>query len=1243
MSKPPTFLHHPGIDEEIKTSIRTFRSLGKFADGASFIQSLPTEVRLRRSIAVESAELYLVQGQLKLAAEVCHRVSESTYPQRLSDDDLPPSFIWEAEVAAFELLRAYVWIGRYSKLKTALKIAQRVGRAWSFGYEDVKRRSDETTGDGETSEHHNDLLVGDRQSSECSGVERRDDGLSEYRVLLEFYYWKILVVVAEQGILDETAIKASAAKHISTLRKSLHSTGRRREARFLIYFEADMIGNADDSLRELQDFAKALNDPKWDTEMALTMVDIGQRQLKSANEAVAASAEESLKEAERLFQKVHHGYGEIEVELTRISANNTISAGEKFVLITKVADRYFDVGHLQNGIRCLAFGISPDMIIDLYADHVVRALELLQQKIEESGSEILKQLSLIHSVCQASLKAPEYGFALQSLESYYANVPEEIGPKYHSFLALTLATVYSAFGEHHKALRAAEDSFHIAESCASYEVISDAAFIVGLRRNDISRLYPGDSPEAETWMISAMDIMKEWAERDARNSYVDGEVQKSLMIATWENARAIKHPERETGSVEKPWIDRVKQHVPDSADLLKRSGIVDIEIKMLMRQKKYSEGLELSTKYLNDLNKLSSVNPFTKAQAFLRSSFSYIYAIGVLQEAQPLPGPTGQSAIQLLWEALVLATKALQLYRQTNGAEIVLDCTTFVWSLLNQVIGTMEEPAATELLKTFMNELHETERLCDEMRRSVVPIGGLKSLMSKRFLVSKKANLELYNIGISLALRLNDHALGWEWLQKGKARAFADSLGANVFFSHELIEKINSDTAACDLLKQEEGALEVLKEPGINFVICARRLASIRRNIAENSMLADIMKVRDGKLQLDLTNDICDALARTSLTPEMVKFVDWYVPSSNGQSDSRILLFVRQLDAQTIVIELPVTITEVKNWMKKTFEYPEMADPPLSKKTGNRLLQKMNVLCEGLSKTTQENDLLVLSPSGFLNNVPLHALFVDNKPLLQRNLVVYSSSVATLRQCLHRVNSKSVSELGKSPSRNTTKFFAVYEEPFQAEERDRIFSHASDLASKFGGTIFLGPEVTKDTFLEESSTARWVHYHGHASYGKDDVLKSSLILSNGKDVFKDNIDVASEGRDELSVSELFKARLLRDGVHFTVVACDSGTQHIAPGDEPLGLIPGLLHAGATSILACQWPINSHAGRIFSDAFYEELNGYRQNNDSSNGVIYLAKALQIAVGRMARGELGAQYRLAYYWAPFALHGLWFFPN
>ncbi len=117
-----------------------------------------------------------------------------------------------------------------------------------------------------------------------------DSNLDEYRVLLEFYYWKIHATAAEQGLLDEKSTKTAAAKHLAALRRPLQLAGRLREARYLLYLEADMIESAADSLLELESLAEQLRDPQWATERALTLTDIGERQLKSASPAVVLAA-----------------------------------------------------------------------------------------------------------------------------------------------------------------------------------------------------------------------------------------------------------------------------------------------------------------------------------------------------------------------------------------------------------------------------------------------------------------------------------------------------------------------------------------------------------------------------------------------------------------------------------------------------------------------------------------------------------------------------------------------------------------------------------------------------------------------------------------------------------------------------------------------------------------------------------------------------------------------------------------
>ncbi|GFP58628.1 hypothetical protein TASIC1_0010043900 [Trichoderma asperellum] len=664
--------------EDIKNNIKTYRSNGHFVEAARLIEDLPKNFRCSRVVAIEAAQLYLVQGQFRLAAETCDNVSEPTFADLKSESFALSS--QDEDAVAFELLRAYIWIGRFSKLKTALKIAQRLGSAWNLDKPVIPG----TIADSSKEAEDGGLLI----SSTNEGLEKEALGrnipqISEYRVLMVFYYWKIMVVAAEQGLLDESATKAAALMPISSLRRALQVMNRLREARFLVYFEIGLIKTPEEAMQQLQGFLKTLDSDKWDTERALTLADIFELQLQSSDEVILAKAQDTFEEAQKIFNKISHAFGNIDLDLARVSFDRTISAGEKFVRKTSIVDRYFQAGHYQNGIRCLTSAVSHETLDDPYVGQLISAIKLLQQKVDEVGSEILQQLALIHSVCQASLNASEYGFVLKALEPYYANVPEEIGPKNHSNIAMAMAMVYGSFGSNMKALKAAEESLEIAKSGTSYETCSDAALLLGRFRLAVSEQYPTESAEAMKWLSSAMDILKEWIEKDSENGYINGEIQKCLLVGGWENMRVIRQSELKSTPVEKPWIERVKKLLSSPTDVLKQNDVIDLEIRVLMRQQNFLESSKLSADYLNDLDRLPSVSPRIKAQAY---------------EALQL-------AVKQRWSSLDLAYKSLQLWRQTNGSEAIIIKTNFFGDILSEAVQMIPEDSKRELLRRSQTHL----------------------------------------------------------------------------------------------------------------------------------------------------------------------------------------------------------------------------------------------------------------------------------------------------------------------------------------------------------------------------------------------------------------------------------------------------------------------------------------------------------------------------------------------------------
>ncbi|KAJ9488828.1 hypothetical protein VN97_g4463 [Penicillium thymicola] len=108
---------------------------------------------------------------------------------------------------------------------------------------------------------------------------------------------------------------------------------------------------------------------------------------------------------------------------------------------------------------------------------------------------------------------------------------------------------------------------------------------------------------------------------------------------------------------------------------------------------------------------------------------------------------------------------------------------------------------------------------------------------------------------------------------------------------------------------------------------------------------------------------------------------------------------------------------------------------------------------------------------------------------------------------------------------------------------------------------------------------------------------------------------------------------------FTMVACESGKQNILPGDEPLGLVPALLLAGANAVVGTLWNCWDTAGKEFTEILYEIICHERERSSGSDQEppswsINLAFALREAVLniRQRRPE-------PYFWALFVLYGKW----
>lgn len=242
-------------------------------------------------------------------------------------------------------------------------------------------------------------------------------------------------------------------------------------------------------------------------------------------------------------------------------------------------------------------------------------------------------------------------------------------------------------------------------------------------------------------------------------------------------------------------------------------------------------------------------------------------------------------------------------------------------------------------------------------------------------------------------------------------------------------------------------------------------------------------------------------------------------------------------------------------------------------------LQKFDFLVRPLLEFSKKGDIIVMSPCGLLHGLPLHAILIDDEPLISRNPVVYNTSMRSLwYSTLSRVSLNS----SRTASTNSLQGRVLCGIPFPAGQLS-----AQRVAQRFKCEPALtGGNCTKEAFIKAlSSDLDVVHYHAHSKSEPDDPLAQTLEFEDGPLSVKEYLDVVPTSK----------------GHHITLLGCSSGVTVKTVGNEPLGLVPALMHHGAASVISALWPIDDKDAADFSDIFYDSFDGETSNpgNEADN--------------------------------------------
>jgi CHAT domain-containing protein len=222
--------------------------------------------------------------------------------------------------------------------------------------------------------------------------------------------------------------------------------------------------------------------------------------------------------------------------------------------------------------------------------------------------------------------------------------------------------------------------------------------------------------------------------------------------------------------------------------------------------------------------------------------------------------------------------------------------------------------------------------------------------------------------------------------------------------------------------------------------------------------------------------------------------------------------------------------------------------------------------------------------------MPFHALFDGERYLIDEFSVSYAPSASVYRLC----QAKQAGSTGRALIMGVPDASA----PFIADE---VRAVASVLP---GAHVFLGPQATARQLQRHGAASRFVHVATHGLFRRDNPMFSSIRLGDGP----------------LSVYDLYELRLSAELVTFS--GCGTGLSVVVGGDEQIGLVRGLLYAGARAVLLTLWDVYDTTTADFMKEFYGRLtNGWSKAQAAQEGM----------------RELRQRYPHPFYWAPFALIG------
>jgi len=305
-----------------------------------------------------------------------------------------------------------------------------------------------------------------------------------------------------------------------------------------------------------------------------------------------------------------------------------------------------------------------------------------------------------------------------------------------------------------------------------------------------------------------------------------------------------------------------------------------------------------------------------------------------------------------------------------------------------------------------------------------------------------------------------------------------------------------------------------------------------------------------------------------------------------------LLFIVRAELDEPRVYEIKQPIEEVRQFIVQNFGAERTREGVVTVRPGDKVRHLDETAYQNLfgpfvdpiREWADEGDIVWLVPHDMLHYLPLHALKVEGRYLIERNPVCYTPSASVMKYCHAKRKGRRERALILADSRADLPLLHAREQALAIQE---LFDPQAE--------VYINGAATKTLVKQRLTEARddidVLHFACHGYFHPDQALRSGIMLAPEDDSpiqeeEPQRIERPEESPWNLTAEEIFGLEMKADLV--TLSACESGVNERRPGDELIGLTRALIYAGTPSVVVSLWSVDEISTSILMGTFYQAL-------------------------------------------------------